>query len=269
MDSLLTRAFEILRKNPMVPAFSPSAREFLTLSQKPNPSFEALLKVVEIDPGLTAQFLKLANSPVYQRGETTSSLREALLRLGMEEAFKTGLMLSIVNSLRSVKSTGDPFQFWLHSLLTARICARFASKYQVSVEKVYLAGLLHDVGIIFLEHYFPKEFHELEQSSEELMYESEKHLFDTNHAEIGYALTSIWGLDDEISRAIYFHHKPSALRIEDPARNLAECVGWSGEMACLARAYFDRKMDDPEYIFLAEEYGVTHQVISELIARAS
>jgi putative nucleotidyltransferase with HDIG domain len=269
MKSLLHRAFEQMRKNPIVPAFTPSAREFLRLSQQPKASFDDVLKVVEIDPGLAAQFLRLANSPVYQRGEPTTNLSTALMRLGLVEACKTGILLSIVHSLKAVEMSEDPFEFWFHSLLTARISARFAEKYQAPLEQAYIAGLLHDVGVIFLEHYFPAEFRQLEQSNEDLMYESEKATFDTNHAELGYALVSSWGVDDNIARAIYFHHQPDLLRVEDPARHLAECVFWAGTTASHAQACFDKKLKSEGFDFLAEEYEATQKVITELIAKAA
>lgn len=269
MKSLLHQAFEQMRKNPVVPAFTPSAREFLRISQQPKASFDEVLKVVEIDPGLTAQFLRLANSPVYQRGEPTTNLGTALMRIGLVETCKTGILLSIVHSLKSVEMSEDPFQFWFHSLLTARIGSRFAEKYKTPMEHAYLAGLLHDIGVIFLEYYFPNEFRQLEQSNEDLMYESEKQIFDTNHAELGYALVSNWGLDDNIARAIYFHHNPEVLRTEDPARNLAECVFWAGTTASHAQACFDQKLQSPGFDFLAEEYEATQKIIAELIAKAA
>jgi putative nucleotidyltransferase with HDIG domain len=269
MTPLLHRAFEKIRKNPVIPAFSPSAQEFYRISQQPKASYNDVLKIVEIDPGLTAQFLRLANSSVYQRGEPTTNLRTALMRLGMVETCKTGMLISIVHSLKSVEMCEDPFQFWVHSLLTARISARFAEKYKVTVEHAYLAGLLHDIGAIFLEHYFPEEFRQLEQSDEELMYESEKIIFDTNHAELGYALVSTWGVDDTIARAIYFHHRPETLRAEDPARHLAECVLFAGSAASHAESCFDQKLEDSEFNFLTQEYEATQKIISQLVAKSA
>jgi HD-like signal output (HDOD) protein len=268
MNLLLNRVLEELRKDPIVPGFSPSAKAFLRISQQPNANFDELLLLVEVDPGLTSQFIRLANSPAYQRGEPVQSVRAALLRLGTEEVCKTGMVFSIVRAFRTIKTTDDLFEFWLHSLLTARICARFSIKFKVPIDQAYLAGLLHNIGLIFLQHYFPKEFYELEQANEDLMYESELRQFDTNHAELGFALANLWKLEDVVAKGIKFHHDPDALPINDKARNLAECIHFGRCTSGYARYCSDQDLNSEEFAFLTQEYRISEQIINTLVSKS-
>jgi HD-like signal output (HDOD) protein len=232
-------------------------------------SFDEILHVVELDQGLTARFLKLANSAIYRRREPIISIQVALIRVGLDEVCRTGLLYSVIQALGPIHTTHDPFDFWSHSLLTARLSARFAPNHHVNPAQAYLAGLMHDIGMLFLEQYFPEQFCELDMTSEELMYEGERRSFDTTHAELGFLLTQRWFSDGIIPTAIRYHHNADILPSNDKARPLADCIQSASTTASFAKSLFENRtdLDVMEFRFLREEYHMTCQIIAELIAK--
>lgn len=179
---------------------------------------EEISKIVELDPGLTAKYLRLANSPAFLTAEKISSVEDALVRIGMNEVRKLASLIAVVDVCHHFRVNVlvahiDWRAFWLHNLMTARLTHQVTELYRPPSGKEYLAGLMHDVGKLFWEHYFPKEFQQVLNYSAEkscTMYETECLLYDTNHADIGWALCERWSLDPEICRAVRFYHDPAS-----------------------------------------------------------
>jgi len=181
----------------------------------------------------------------------------------------------VMDRVSHLKVKVDWNMYWLHCILTARLTENLAGAYRTSSGKEYLAGLLHDVGKLFLEHHFPKEFESaifraMERSCG--MYEAEKSLFDTTHAEVGAALCEKWGLHREISRSIRFHHEPASPFNKDPANAeeqqfLATCICLADSLANMCRANIQgvRNLGDggleslPEWNLL-QQYPAKHTI---------
>ena len=262
---ILTRCLYQIQNDPNLPAFKPTARELVRVCQKPNISLDEVLAVVEIDEILAAKFLDLANSPMFTRGEPVATIKEALIRIGLNEVLRTGVLMVIFELVKKVKSADDPFHFWLHSVLTARFALKISAARHVSPEKAYVAGLMHDIGKRFLQCYFPEEFAELMHDGGEAAFDQEKQLFDTNHAEIGYILALRWSFNSEIALAIRYHHQPEE-------GSLAECVHHGSEMArraCLLHLSNEKPMKDSEDEALIKEYDSVSGLISKMLANGN
>jgi HD-like signal output (HDOD) protein len=64
-----------------------------------------------------------------------------------------------MDTLSHLRIKIDWHRFWLHSgVLVARLIEKVAGSFRDVSGMEYLAGLLHDIGKIILEHYFPREF---------------------------------------------------------------------------------------------------------------
>lgn len=237
---LAERVKKAMKQEQSIPVFSSTAVKLLDAANKIDLDLETVADIVKVDPGLTAKYLKLANS-VHFRGEAITSVRDALLRIGMEEVRKMASTIGVLDVLTLFRSDAADEEdesviewemLWLHCLLTARLTDAITGAYRKTVGKEYLAGLLHDVGKLFLDRYFHREFSSaLKQSvaKGKSIYEIENQLYDTNHAEVGAWLCAKWNLHDEVVRSIHFHHDPKShhnKNAEDPdhAQLLATCL---------------------------------------------
>jgi len=197
--------------------FSSTALKLIDAANRVDLDMGTIAEIVKLDPGLTAKYLKLANS-VWFRGRSIMSVEDALIRIGLREVRRLASTIGVMDvlSLFRTGTRGRPINprievewemFWLHSILTARLTESLAASYRAVVGKEYLAGLLHDVGKLFMGRYFHPQFESAMTRALEKgcgLFETEEELFDTTHAEIGWALCEKWRLHPEVARAIRF-----------------------------------------------------------------
>ena len=101
-----------------------------------------------------------------------------------------------------------------HSIICAKIAKQIAileKKDDIFINNSFLAGMLHDIGILIIAANLPEKYREIYK----IVYEekinlsdAEKRILNATHSEVGAYLTKLWGLPDDIVDAIAFHHKP-------------------------------------------------------------
>ncbi|MFK7891034.1 MAG: HDOD domain-containing protein [Granulosicoccus sp.] len=113
-----------------------------------------LCKILEEDPSLVADLLRMANSSFFSGLNPVNNLHEAAVRLGLKQI--AALVLSVSQKKMYSASKGCFHErlttLWLHSSsasMGARWLARTAG-YSNLAEEAYVAGLLHDVGKLSL-----------------------------------------------------------------------------------------------------------------------
>jgi HD-like signal output (HDOD) protein len=101
--------------------------------------------------------------------------------------------------------------FWLRNIFVARLCERIAGRYSTTNGSEYLAGLIHDMGWLFLAAYTPDEYVRLFTLGKSVS-EAEKELLPFGHAEISAAMASRSLLPPRACDAILYHHDPEMIR---------------------------------------------------------
>jgi len=135
-------------------------------------------------------------------------------------------------------------EFWRHSLSVGSACRvlmrKISNEWIKDADRVFSAGLLHDIGKLVMICYLPKEWDRLEaamKADARPVYIVEKELFDYTHAEIGSALAGRWNLPHTLRNAIALHHSPGEIPDQDALSRLVYC----GNL--LSHRVFD--LDDP------------------------
>jgi putative nucleotidyltransferase with HDIG domain len=168
---------------------------------------------VEFDPAMASAVLRLANSAAYGGMIRTTSLRDAVTRLG------TARLLDIVlgDALQRLKAHVPMYglgedELWLHSV-GASLAVRALQQECPSAgvpESASVAALLHDIGKIVMARYMKADVRAiLARSAEKAItfVDAERDLLGCDHAEVGGALARHWGLPDDMTRAIEQHHQ--------------------------------------------------------------
>src|SRR5579863_1402785 len=154
----LLQRLEGLHQIPTIPAVLAPLLRYL---QQPVEQLD-VQKVTDLlsqDKSLAAQCLQMANSPLFGRAQNVQSLRGAVLSLGFHHVSDIAMSCGVLNMLPGDKTGLDPVVFWEHSLGCALVCRHLARKINFGDPgKAYLAGLLHDLGIIVNLWVLPKEF---------------------------------------------------------------------------------------------------------------
>jgi putative nucleotidyltransferase with HDIG domain len=208
MDKIRT----LLDKLKDIPAFPKGAIEFLKLVQNPKVSIKQIGAFIEKDPVLAAKILKLSNSSYYSRGLEIKTIGQAVSLLGMNTIKNIVISMSIIKMfpLKVGGKSFDRILFWHHSTATAYIANYLSKKFNLAnPEEVYTAALLHDVGKILMNQFFPEEYNKvvsLAVKEEKDYMDIEKDIFELNHSEFGYEVAKKWAMPSNIREVIRYHH---------------------------------------------------------------
>lgn len=214
-------------KPPLLPAV---ALELMALARKPRVQLPEVVALLGRDPLLAAQLLRIAQSPVYSRGEPVRSLNDAVVRLGLSRT--ADLFVRAALETRLLKAPGyDTLMAALrrHSAFTAE-AARLLSRYAFGFDEyAFLCGLLHDLGVAAALI----ALGDLKSAPEGAAPEQLWPVLREFHASASEALANVWGLPREMAMILGLHHELGADGRVHPlaaavslADHLAEEVGF-------------------------------------------
>lgn len=212
-----------------LPALPALALEVVEMVDNPKTSAQQLGRLISADSALTGKVLKIANSPFYGFPKKISTVDFAIIVLGFDALKEIVISIALVSTLQRKTDTYFNTQmFWDHSISTGVIARRLARDigYRVTGE-VFVAGLLHDMGISVLNKYFASDFHrivEIVRESELSFCEAEESVLGLTHAEIGGWLGERWNLPDHLVESIACHHQPSKATINPQLVAIIHCA---------------------------------------------
>ena len=170
---------------------------------------DRILGILAKDPPLSASLLRLANSLAYGGDNKVSDLRNAVMRLGYDAILNLGRTAGVIRTFRSANHL-DPLKLWQHSVavgMVAKGICRLLKKRNLE-EVAFLAGLLHDIGKIALDHCFTEEYGPVIEAIQagEFCLEAEKRILGITHAEVGSLVAVHWNFSDTLVDVIRDHH---------------------------------------------------------------
>jgi HD-like signal output (HDOD) protein len=207
----LLQRLDGLRQIPTIPAVLAPLLRYL---EQPIEQLDVqrVTNMIAQDKSLAAQCLQMANSPLFGRWQKVESLRAAIVSLGFHHVSDIAMSCSVLNLLPGDKGCLDPVVFWEHSLGCALVCRTLARKINLQDPgKAYLAGLLHDLGIIVNLWVVPQEFrtaYELARREGIPLHEAEQRSMGFTHSDSGRLLAEHWGLAPDLIEVVAHHHAP-------------------------------------------------------------
>lgn len=217
--------FDRLYKLPAVPE---TGQQILALQSQPEADFKLLARIIESDPGLTAVVLRFARSPLYGYQGNIDTIEKAISRvLGFDTVVNIAIAISIGSALKIDRH--GPLgldQFWRHSIYTASLTQQLAKIATIEgcppPGQLYLAGLLHNIGVLILGHMFKPEFAMLNKlaianprlpltqlESHLLCLGGAKDIIGLGHARLGHYLMECWNMPEIVITAVKEHHNYS------------------------------------------------------------
>ncbi len=204
------KIIEVINSVPTLPSVY---QNIIRVMSDKNSTVEDIANVISKDQAASLRLLQVANSPLFGASRTIETVSNAIMYLGFIEVRNIVIALAVINLIEKNKKfkNFNPGDFWKHSLAVgaaARMIAKHLGK--SSLEKAFLAGILHDIGKLVLLTYFEDEYIKVTKYIEKnkiFLINAEKEILGFTHCEIGNKLLKKWNLSDYLINAVTYHEE--------------------------------------------------------------
>jgi len=148
---------EIIERSKSMPAFPKVVTDILATLDDDGATLGSLVSHVEHDPVITARILSIANSAAMagHSGSNVNDVRKAISLIGLAKIREITLAVSLAEFTHGCRMAS---YFWEHSVAVG-ICAMELGRFtHHSADYALVAGLLHDIGQLWMAHFYPLEF---------------------------------------------------------------------------------------------------------------
>ncbi len=206
---------ELLVGMTHLPSLPELYTEIIRISEDETKTLRDAGSAVSKDTGMTAKILQLVNSALFGIPRHIASVEDAVGFLGVDTLKSLVLSVKLFSQFSNIKLRGRSLeQASDHNLRTGFFAQKIAADIGASKETIdfaFLAGTLHDAGVLVLASEFSKRYAKTELLAEREnvgVSVVEQREFGTTHARVGAYLLSLWGLPEEIVEAVLMHHEP-------------------------------------------------------------
>ena len=217
-NELIEKAEQMVGKIDDLPTIPAVATQILQLLDQPNVNIEQVADLMLSDQVMTARLLKMLNSPVYKPTHEITSLKLALVYLGLRHIREVALTTSFISAFEKDTAAFEISTFWEHAFGTGMVSKIIAGKIGYpDLEKAYISGIIHNLGIVFLSTYLGEEFQEVLASIKDKpisLRSAEIQRFGTSHCEIGLCMARKWNFPEAYCEVIGYHHSPDNATID-------------------------------------------------------
>lgn len=185
----------------------------------PKTSASHIADVVSKDTSLSAKLLRIVNSPYYGFAEKVDTLSRALALVGTDKLTNLALGISAISAFKDIDvDLFDMRTFWEHSIRCALASSWIASQTDTEKEETFfLAGLLHDIGLLIMLKLYPAQAREVlarKKTDDRPGYLIEREVWGFDHAELGGMVLKEWQLPDSLVSGVMHHHAPQMVKYD-------------------------------------------------------
>lgn len=283
----------ILQQVDSLPTLSPIAARLLQISSPVDADLDEIVHLIEADPALTGRILGLCRRADRGLGDRITTVRRAVVMLGLEAVQSAVLSVSVYELLENAASAAgkdldgpggvlagsvehhfDRVGFWKHSVATAaasELIAESHGRLGVAPEEAFVAGLLHALGKMALDLILPRAYARVLGLSERRRCASasvEREVFGLDHHTAGKRLAEHWCLPHALQDVMWLYGQPAATLPDLPHRRMIGIVsvahalcrglhlGWSGDFST-ARPVAG----------ICHEYGIDAVLVDDIVPR--
>lgn len=258
-----------------IPAFPPVVLRVLALLGNESVQVSELVEEIASEATLSAQVLRLANSPLFGFLAEIDTVQHAVVALGFSRVQALVTTVAAGGYMKAALQTEALRKCWRHTLASAILSRELARAAAMPADRAYSFGLLHDLGRLGLLVAYPADYdallHAADRDAVSLL-DLEKKRFGLDHCEAGRRLVEQWKLPPEFRVIAGRHHDPpdggplDLLAIVHLACNLADTLGYAVVTPLKTTPWDDiRAMLPPE---ARDRFPADLQMLSELVDRA-
>ena len=201
-----------------LPSLPEPYQQLIQALSSPDAGVEEIAGILSSDPAMSAKILQMVNSAFFGLGREISNVSEAARLIGFDSIRSLALSVGIFSQFEAAGDARINFskmhQHYLKVALLAERIARSMGQSKLFIEDCFLAGMVHDIGILIMHQNNPQQFAqvlELSRAEQIDRVSAETRVFGFNHGLVGAYLLGIWGLRHNVVEAVAYHHMPNQL----------------------------------------------------------
>jgi sigma-B regulation protein RsbU (phosphoserine phosphatase) len=254
-----------------LPAPPEAAIQIMQACSREDVKQQELTDLAGYDPVVSAELLRVVNSPLYGLSREVNSIARAVNIIGHRALRNLALCIAVRDALKpDGLNDFDAASYWEDTLRRA-VAARLLGQHAgVEADESFTAGLLLDFGLLVLFYKQPgqaKHWNEIRRLDPDKRLIKEQALFGITHDQVGELLSRAWQLPEKFISALSEHHRISELTADDESARLGRvlyCTDWTA---------FVFSADDPQWAIdrcrkvLAETLGINREQSETCLAQ--
>lgn len=218
---------DVVRQVIEISTLPQAAMRVIEVVSDPGAGAAELKAVVESDPALSARLLRVINSASSGMRTKVTNLQQAISFLGFNQVRNLALTASVGEIFKNEETIGTYTRsgLWRH-MVSVGISARLiASRCGLpEFEDAFLAGLLHDLGIVIADQVAHRHFVAVMEAiePEDTLSEVERRIIGFDHGTLGAELAIAWQFPELIQETMRWHHDSG--RVAGAAAEVVACV---------------------------------------------
>lgn len=239
VDAIVTRALAGIGEISTLPEITIKIIETV---ENPKSTARDLHQIIKNDPALSAKILKVVNSAFYGLPGKIGTVDRAIVLLGLSAVKNIAIAASITRLFKGMQLTQEfsAKDLWTHSLAVG-VASRMLHKqiHKHGGDDLFLAGLIHDLGILMIRQAFPERLVEIinrVMKTGEDYCAVETEILGTDHQAFGAGLGTKWKFPRQLRAAMGYHHKTDQLA--EDSRTLAQVIHLADVLCCCGRLGF-------------------------------
>lgn len=264
-----------LKERGDMPIFSASVNRVHKVSSDPEADAMALSVEILKDANLTAKVLKLANSPIFNRGiGKISNLSRAVVVLGFDTVKNVVITLKLIDSFQQEHPHIDMTGMLVNSLISGSFVRGVSAKCGIKdIEQVYICGLLNNLGEIVTAYALPEQYCEIQKLCREQgmsKSDAEKQVLGTTIRKLGQEVAKDWEFPSNVIKTMEEQATGKGMRIRNELDLTGALTTLSGKTLDLLYADNpDTKLSLAELTYeMAKVAGVKKEDVSGALENA-
>lgn len=220
-----------------LPALPYVAHEILIAVNDGEADLRRISETLSKEPGLTARIIAMANSAFFAGSRPVYSVEDAVVRLGLNRVRVLAASILLAAHFDSGRCRSFRTErYWYDAMGTAFAATRLARHLTLGVpdDAAYLAGLLHNIGLLLLAYVFPVEMGailaEKELDPELSVGVLARQRLGCDQHEAGQLLLTEWELPPEIALVAGHCHEERYHGEHEPlVHTIRFCAQWAAD----------------------------------------
>lgn len=210
-----TKLFKVIQQFEGIKTI-PKLYNALNLYIQRDKSIEEITGIIEQDPAIASNVLRIANSAFY--AAKTGNIQQAIMYIGLNNLKQIVLSYEI-SQMKAGLFNKCEF-IWTHSNRTNLIFQELYVKYfKTKVPAIISsAGIVHDIGKIIMLQIFGMDYYDrilMNPLDEQDLLKLEQDIYEIDHSVLGGYFLNWWAFPLDLVEITLYHHTPNAPEVSN------------------------------------------------------